>query len=217
MKYHLRWINGESISYVIPSNVTIHTLKYRETGYDTEVKGSFECDDEFLNLLWKTKSYVLSYIISSDGLTEHKSGSWDWVDWGDDADMAPMENTWYYMALQSCVKMAKLLDQDQDIALYDERIRTIKEIYNRVFLKDGYYYNSTANGKPYDRANALAVLSGLADEGQYGSIQKILESIENASPYMEKYVLDTLCKMGNMDKALERLRKRPDRNYYFYD
>lgn len=312
----LGWINGECVSYVIPSNVTVHTLKYRETGYDTEVKGSFECDDEFLNLLWKkslrtlyvtmrdtfmdcpdrervqwwgdvnvemdmmmycldekalllykkgvdslagwakdcknmltvvpsgtkqyelplqnlagiygfsyyydytgdksviersypmSKSYVLSYIISSDGLTEHKSGSWDWADWGDYADVAPIENAWYYMALQSCVKMAKLLGLDQDIALYDERIRTIKENYNRLFLKDGYYYNATANGKPDDRANALAVLSGLADEGQYSSIQKILESVENASPYMEKYVLDALCKMGNMDKALERLRKR---------
>ncbi len=51
-----------------------------------------------------------------------------------------------------------------DIALFDKRIKTIKENYNRVFLKDGYYYNSTANHKPDDRANALAVLSGLADK-----------------------------------------------------
>ncbi len=67
-----------------------------------------------------------------------------------------------------------------DIALFDKRIKTIKENYNRVFLKDGYYYNSTANHKPDDRANALAVLSGLADKNQYDSILKVLQTSENA-------------------------------------
>lgn len=84
----------------------------------------------------------------------------------------------------------------------------IKENYNRMFLKDGYYYNSTANSKPDDRANALAILSGLADKDWYSSVLKVLQSSENASPYMEKYVLDALCEMGYIDEAVKRMKKR---------
>lgn len=310
------WLNGEYMHYTIPAGVTIHSLKYRETGYDTEFSGSFECDDEFLNKLWQkslrtlyitmrdnfmdcpdreraqwwgdvnnemqmmmycldkkalllykkgadllagwaqdygymltvvpagnqifelpfqnlagiwgfsyyydytgdksiiervypmSKSYILSYPINSNGLIEHKKGSWEWADWGADEDIEPMENAWYYMALKSCKKMAQLLGHNNDIALYHVRMNSIKENYNRMFLKNGFYYNSTANGKPDDRANALAVLSELADKDQYSSILKVLQSSENSSPYMEKYVLDALCEMGYVDEAVKRMKKR---------
>ena len=119
-----------------------------------------------------------------------------------------MENAWYYMAAKSCKKMAKLLGYKDDIPLYDERMRSIEENYDRVFSKDGYYYHSTADGKPDDRANALAMLSGLASKDKYGSILKILQTSENASPYMEKYVLDALCEMGYVDEAVKRMKKR---------
>ena len=158
-----------------------------------------------------SKSYVLCYHLNADGLVEHRSGSWDWPDWGENADIAPMENAWYYMALNSCKKMAKVLGNHADIAIYDERLESIKENFNRVFLscgKDGYYYHETANKKPDDRANALAVLSGLADEEQYPAILKILQTSENASPYMEKYVLDALCEMGYVEEAVQRMKKR---------
>ena len=155
-----------------------------------------------------SKSCVLNYELNSHGLVEHRGGSWDWADWGENADTAPMENAWYYMAACSCKKMAELLGFNDDIALYDERIKSIKENYNRVFLKDGYYYHSTANGKPDDRANALAVLSGLASQEHYFSISEILQASENASPYMEKYVLDALCDMGYIDEAVQRMKRR---------
>lgn len=155
-----------------------------------------------------SKSYVLCYKINSDGLVEHRGGSWDWADWGDNADIAPMENAWYYMALKSCKRMARLLGSNNDITLYDHRIKRIKEGYNRAFLKKGYYYGATADRKPDDRANALAVLSGLAEKSQYGSILKVLQSSENSSPYMEKYVLDALCEMGYVDEAAKRMHKR---------
>ncbi|MDE7417442.1 MAG: hypothetical protein K2N44_14275 [Lachnospiraceae bacterium] len=154
------------------------------------------------------KSYVLNYKMAPDGLVEHRSGSWDWPDWGENADIAPMENAWYYMALNSCRKMAEILEIHDDIAIYDERMKSIKISYDRAFLKDGYYYHITTNEKPDDRANALAVLSGLADEKEYSNILEILCTSENASPYMEKYVLDALCEMGYIDEAVQRMKKR---------
>lgn len=155
-----------------------------------------------------SKSYVLNYKIGSDGLVEHRGGSWDWPDWGENADIAPMENAWYYMAVNSCIKMAELLGHNDDIAVLNERAESIRQNYDRVFLKDGYYYHATSNEKPDDRANALAVLSGLADRERYTGILKILQTSENASPYMEKYVLDALCEMGYIDEALRRMKKR---------
>lgn len=155
-----------------------------------------------------SKSYVLNYEIGPDGLVEHRGGSWDWPDWGENADIAPMENAWYYMAVNSCIKMAELLGRDDDIAVLNERAGSIRENYDREFLKDGYYYHATSNERPDDRANALAVLSGLADRERYTGILKIFQTSENASPYMEKYVLDALCEMGYIDEALRRMKKR---------
>ena len=309
------WINGEKMYYSIPAGVTVHELKYRETGYDTEFAGNFECDDEFLNKLWQkslrtlyitmrdnfmdcpdreraqwwgdvnvemqmmmysldekalllykkgvdamagwaedsgymltvvpsgkdqfelplqnlagiwgfwyyyeytgdktvperaynmSKDYLLSYAMKN-GLVEHKTGSWDWPDWGDNADIAPMENAWYYMALTACRSMAELLGYSSDLPLYDERLESIRANFDLMFWKDGHYYDNTENGAPDDRANALAVLSGLADKDKYSDILKILLTTENASPYMEKYVLDALCKMGHINEAVDRIKKR---------
>lgn len=312
----LGWINGERVYYELPAGITIHSLKYRETGYDTKKVGQFTCDDEFLNALWEksyrtlyvtmrdtfmdcpdrervqwwgdvnvemqmmmycldkkalqlykkgadslvgwakdcgymltvvpsgtnqyelpfqnlagihgfyyyyeytkdvelirtvypmSKQYVLEYPMAENGLVKHKTGSWDWTDWGENADTAPMENAWYYMALKSCMSMAKILEKYDDIEIYEKRMRDIEDGYQQFFSKKGYYYDSTKNRMPDDRANALAVLSGLADKSKYEGISKVLQEIENASPYMEKYVLDALCEMGYVNAALERVKRR---------
>jgi hypothetical protein len=146
--------------------------------------------------------------MNDDGIVIHKQGSWDWLDWGDNADCAVMENAWYYMALSSCVKMAQLLGCNNDVSLYNARMDSIKNNFNRLFWKNGYYYNRTENGKPDDRANALACLSRLADKNKYTGILNVLKSTENASPYMEKYVLDALCEMGEIDEAVKRMKRR---------
>jgi len=47
------WINGEYMIYEVPEGVEVKELKFRETSYHTEQAGSFECDDPFLNKIWK--------------------------------------------------------------------------------------------------------------------------------------------------------------------
>ncbi len=46
------WMSGHGVVYQIPPGVEILGLKYRESGFDTEVTGHFSCDREFLNQLW---------------------------------------------------------------------------------------------------------------------------------------------------------------------
>jgi len=48
-----RWISGEGAIYTIPAGMTVKAVKYRETGYDTDFTGSFTCNDEDYNILWR--------------------------------------------------------------------------------------------------------------------------------------------------------------------
>ncbi len=310
----LGWINGEHITYKIPKGVTIVSLKYRETGYDSAFSGDFKCDDEFLNSLWQkslrtlyvtmrdnfmdcpdreraqwwgdvtsemimtmysmdSNSYLLyqkgveamlSHIddtkvlqtvvpingdyfelpvqqlagivgfltyyeytgdkgfvekvydasldylklweIDENNLVVHREGSWDWADWGNKADMTAIENAWVYYALSATEKMAKLLGKDDDISFIAQRKDTISKGYEALWTEKGF--KSEDAKKPDDRANALAVLSGLAEKEQYETITNVLTTTQNSSPYMEYYVLEALCKMGEYEAAKDRIKDR---------
>lgn len=156
-----------------------------------------------------SKNYLKLYEMGEDGFVLHRSGSWDWPDWGEHADIKVMENAWYYMALESCKKMAQLLGHTEDIAFYEQRMLSIREHFDAAFLTaEKHYYSHTDNGLPDDRANALAVLSGLASKDAFEGVLRVLTTAENSSPYMEKYVLDALCDMGCLSEALVRIRRR---------
>lgn len=47
------WMSGEQVWYCFEPEIEILSLKYRETGYNTDFVGSFTCDDDFYNTLWE--------------------------------------------------------------------------------------------------------------------------------------------------------------------
>ncbi len=49
---NLGWMNGQKVYYVIPEGIKVLDLQYRETGYNTEFTGSFDCNDDFYKRLW---------------------------------------------------------------------------------------------------------------------------------------------------------------------
>ncbi len=310
----LGWFNGEHITYKIPKGVTVVSLKYRETSYDSSFCGNFKCNDEFLNSLWQkslrtlyvtmrdnfmdcpdreraqwwgdvtsemimtmysmdSNSYLLyqkgveamlshvddtkilqtvvpingdyfelpvqqlagivgfltyyeytgdqaflekvypaslDYLklweIGENNLVVHRSGSWDWPDWGNKADMTAIENAWVYYALSATEKMANILEKDEDIQFIKDRKNTIQKGYKTLWTDEGFKSEDVKN--PDDRANALAVLSGLAEKEQYNTIKAVLTNARNSSPYMEYYVLEALCKMGEYKTANDRIRDR---------
>jgi hypothetical protein len=59
------WISGEGALYTIPAGVTVKKVQYRETGYDTRFAGSFECNDEDFNILWR-KAARTAYLCMRD-------------------------------------------------------------------------------------------------------------------------------------------------------
>lgn len=310
----LGWMNGEEVTYKFPKGTKILSLQYRETGYNSEFSGDFNCDDEFLNTLWQkslrtlyvtmrdnfmdcpdreraqwwgdvtnemvmtmyamdSNSYLLyqkgvedmlSHLDGSDilqtvlpisgdyfelpvqqlagivgfltyyqytgdkaflekvygasinylklwemgdnNLVVHREGSWDWPDWGSKADMTAIENAWVYYALSSVEEMAAVLGVEDDLTFIAERKERIKSGYQSLWTKKGF--KSKGKLKPDDRANALAVLAGLAEEWQYDTIVNVLTSTKNSSPYMEYYVLEALCKLGRYDEAVARIKDR---------
>ncbi len=309
------WFNGEQITYEIPSGVKILSLKYRESGYNTEFCGDFNCENKDLNILWQkslrtlyvtmrdnfmdcpdreraqwwgdvtnemmmtmyslapssydlylkgvntmlshinpvTKvlqtvvpikndyfelpcqqlagvcgfwtyymytgdidfiknvyiaavDYVNLWEISNSGLVEHRSGSWDWQDWGSKIDVVPLENAWYYCAMSSVKNMSELLGDDKVTAEFADRMKTLYSAYQALWTGEGY--RSLDNEGYDDRGNAVAVLSGLCPEENYSQIERVLFNTRNSSPYMEYYVLESLCRMGRYSLAEKRMCER---------
>ncbi|MDO9153634.1 MAG: alpha-L-rhamnosidase C-terminal domain-containing protein [Paludibacter sp.] len=62
---NLGWMNGHKVYYILPKGTKVLDLKYRESGYDTEFAGSFQCSDPFFNLLWQKAARTL-YITMRD-------------------------------------------------------------------------------------------------------------------------------------------------------
>ena len=313
------WMNGHEVWYVIPSDVEVLDLQFRETGYDTDFTGSFECDDSFLNELWKRSArtlyitmrdtymdcpdreraqwwgdavnelgeafYALSPSASRlahkgilelmnwqrdngviyspvpsgnwrkelplqmlasigwygfytqgfysgddsfvpeiypamkkylhevwqtdpDGLVITRAGDWNWGDWGENIDLEVLTNCWYYLALKAELEFAHKLGYDHDAETIQGMMAAIEKNFNRRFWTGNEYRSPHYSGETDDRAQAMAVVSGLASEDKYSAIKKILDKEYHASPYMEKYVLEALFMMEEPDQAMERMHQR---------
>lgn len=151
------------------------------------------------------KKYLLLWEMAPDGLIEKRKGSWYWFDHLDNVDERVLENCWYYSALSSAFKMAQITGNFENMEIFEKRRESIKNNFNRAFKKyDGYRSGALCD----DRANAMAVLSGLASND---IIDKIIEVFENtffSTPYMEYYVLEAMIKVGAGRTALKRILKR---------
>ncbi|MDR1270211.1 MAG: hypothetical protein LBK82_11870 [Planctomycetaceae bacterium] len=313
------WMNGHVVIYTIPAGIKILSLQYRETGYDTEIAGSFECDDPFFNELWKksartlyvtmrdtyfdcpdreraqwwgdavnelgeafyaldSKSAMLPYkgmyelmrwqrddgaiyspvpagnwtkelpmqMLASvgpygmglwaqttgnfqplrdlspqiirylqlfqfgdDGLVLHRKGAWDWGDWGENIDLRVLTNCWYYMALSNIIDVSdKVQFSNNEVEVATEIKQKIKDHFDKIFWNGNEYRDPQYKGQTDDRANAMAVISGLADKEKYPAIREVLLKQKHASPYMEKYVLEALFKMNYENDAFARMKER---------
>ncbi len=325
------WFNGHEVRYLIPSGIKVVDLKYRETGYDTEMTGSFISNDPALNQLWEesrrtlyvtmrdtymdcpdreraqwwgdvthqlgegfyafeatrspmivkkgiyeltrwqrsdqvlyspipsgirdpkaddpvdgtiheelpqqmlasigwygfwtyywysgdkqtivdaypsVKRYLALWEIGNDGLVIHRKGGWDWTDWGENFDTPVIENAWLYLALKGAIEMAELVGNSEDVPVYREKMESIASHYNAAFWRGDHYRSASYQGKTDDRAQAMAVVSGLADPANFAAIGEVLKNERHASPYMEKYVLEALLKMDRPEAAMERMRIR---------
>ncbi len=313
----LGWMNGHQVRYVIPENVKVIDLKYRETGYDTDFKGSFQCDDLFMNRLWdkaqrtlyitmrdtymdcpdrersqwwgdvvnelgeafyaldkkahlltkkgihelmdwqrpdstifspvpgnwdkelpmqmlasvgyygfwtyymgsedkktieyvfpKVKKYIHVWKINDEGLVIPRQGGWLWVDWGENKDAELLFSLWYIIALDGYKEMASLVADEKESLWADSLANQIRSNFHKKYWNGKYYISPSYKGLPDDRAQALAVVSQTLPKEFHPEIRTFFNEHFQASPYMEKYVLQALCQMGYYQDAMDRMKKR---------
>lgn len=154
------------------------------------------------------KRYLDLWTLGDDGLIVHRPGDWDWTDWGENRDIPVVENAWVYLAMKAAIEMAELAGQDQDIPKYRQTMESIKENFNNTFWQGDKYRTPGYELATDDRANAMAVVAGLADPAYYPAIRQVLIDEHHASPYMEKYVLEALLLMDSPDQAIDRMKGR---------
>lgn len=314
----LGWMNGHEVIYTIPAGVKIHSLKYRESGYDCDLSGSFRCDDERLNTLWRkaqrtlyvnmrdtyfdcpgreraqwwgdvtlelqqafyaldrrsdalarkgilelaawqkpggalfsptpagnwdqelpmqmlasvgrygfweyyrhtgdretiervypaVNRYLALWSVDENGLVTPRKGGWTWGDWGKNKDLPLLFNAWYYLALDGRSRMATLLGNDAQAQKDQAAMQRLAVAFNTAFWTEDGYRSPGHEGPTDERGSALAVVSGIADAPKHAKLREVLGEHRNASPYMEKYVLEALLKLGATDEALERMLER---------
>lgn len=311
------WMNGHEVQYIIPKGVKIVSLKFRETGYNTEISGNFYCNDPFLNELWKRSArtlyitmrdnymdcpdreraqwwgdevnelgeafyalspssyqlalkgvyelinwqkpngiffspipgnrrelplqtlatigwygfYTLAFYsgdnsfipdiydrihrylhevwkINEKGLVIERKGDWNWGDWGENIDMGVLTNCWYYLALKAEREFARQLGKSSDVEEISSLMRGIEKEFDSEFWTGTCYRSPLYTHATDDRAQAMAVVSGLASSDKYPQLLEIFKNEYHASPYMEKYVLEALFIMNEPSFALYRMKKR---------
>jgi hypothetical protein len=165
------------------------------------------------------KAYLAKWPLGDNGLTVHNTDGRDWCDWGSPSkDKTVVQCCQYYSTLKACRKMAVVTGNTDDLAEYDRKLGSIERNFDAVYWT-GRYYKSGNVDYPDERANAMAVITGLASRDKWETIfdevlSKKLNShweagqTYNASCYFERWVMEALCMMGQEEFALIRMYER---------
>ena len=149
----------------------------------------------------------LRLVEMENGLPVYRDGSWTWDDWGDRIDTRLLQTGIYYYALNVTKSLADDLGITEGTEFLAERMDSMRENWRAVYYTEEGF-KSPDSKYVDDRANAMLALSGLAGEVDWPLITDVIMSTYQASPFIEKYVLEALCAMGRVDLALQRMRDR---------
>ncbi len=154
------------------------------------------------------KRYLDVWKLKPDGTLVERYGEWYWGDWGREIDRQLLFNAWYYLALKGYLNMSDLLGEKEEARQTQVKMEAFKIAFNAAFWDGTGYRTRDYEGRYDDRAQALTVVSGLAEEDKYDDLLEIFRTSFLASPYMEKYVMEALFVMGEPEYGLERMKNR---------
>lgn len=154
------------------------------------------------------KKYMSLWKLNENGLVQHRTGGWDWHDWGDKVDVPLLDNAWYYMALESAFNMAIHLQLKNDAAIYQQQMQSIQTNFQKQFWKGNRFASDGYKFFADDRGNGLAVCAGLVKLDQWKKIKPILDTTLHAGPYLEKYILESYFIMQDAAAGLQRMKNR---------
>ncbi|MDR0795925.1 MAG: glycoside hydrolase, partial [Tannerella sp.] len=162
----------------------------------------------YLHDVWK---------VDEQGLAIERAGEWNWGDWGNNIDIGVLTNCWYYLAVKAERDYALQINAARDAENIRQMMGRIETAFDTKYWTGTAYRSPDYKGETDDRAQAMAVVSGLASKDKYPALTKVFETEYHASPYMEKYILEALCMMGEATFAIERMKTRYEKmmNYNY--
>jgi hypothetical protein len=145
--------------------------------------------------------------VNIDGV---ETGTWDWIDWGDQIDCEPALNGWFVLAAEGVQRVARELGMDADVAEIEAKAQQVREAIRTQYWnpEKGGFVSAGFEFLPDDRVQALMILCGAAEVEHTPTLLKIFNQVEEACPYMEKYILEAMFAMGEPVEALNRMRRR---------
>lgn len=164
------------------------------------------------------RRYLLELFQVSDGIVGHR-GPWAlewgagvqaWYDWSDNIDAELLDQVLYYSALGGMERAAAVLGLADDVRQCEQVRTEMREAFDRAYWSEegGAYRSRRHDGPPDERAQALAIISGMAPEARYPALADCIERTQRCSIYMERYPLVALVKAGRPQSALKRLHGR---------
>jgi hypothetical protein len=148
---------------------------------------------------------------------------WVFIDWApvDDKGEVGSLNAYYYDALRSASKMARLLG-DASAADYEKRAVDVKAALNRQLwdaqahaYRDSIQPDGKLSAKITQQTNSLCVLFDIAPAAEHSRILDYVYAPENkgkvveaGSPYFSYYQLAALYHAGRDEQALAYIRER---------
>ena len=173
--------------------------QYFYSGDSSFVAEVYEPVHRYLHQVWQ---------VGEDGLPLLRKGDWNWGDWGEDIDMGVLTTCWYYLALKAEREFATMLGRREDAEKDTRMMEKIEKAFDGAYWTGSVFRSKEYQGADDDRAQAMAVVSGLASADKYPALTEALKKEYPASPYMEKYVLEALFVMGQPEAALHRIHER---------
>ncbi len=167
-------------------------------GQQLEFLGEYGLWDYFMQTGDK-ESMQLVYESTKDFLFNiYKFGNKkQWFDWGkENKDVAVIENCFMYIDLKTLKKIALLTGHDRDTTEINVRLESIRSTFNVTYWKGGYYKSDQVS-EPDDRANAMAINAGLADQSKWELIYtNVLTQKTYSSCFFDRWVFEALCTIG---------------------
>ncbi|WP_321436964.1 alpha-L-rhamnosidase C-terminal domain-containing protein [uncultured Bacteroides sp.] len=178
--------------------------------YGFQTQAFYSGDNSFVPAVYDAMKTYLHKVwnVDNNGFPIPRSGEWSWGDWGDNIDMNVLTTCWYYLALKDEKAFALQLGKSEDTQMIENMMKQIEKGFDQRYWTGNAFRSTDYKGETDDRAQAMAVVSGLASKDKYEALRNVLHKEFHASPYMEKYVLESLFQMNDAEFALKRMKQR---------
>ena len=227
------WVSGEGACYTIPAGVTVIAVKFRETGYDTSIAGSFSCNDNDYTVLWQKATRTCYLCMRSQYMDCPDRERSEWL--GD--AVLEMEECFYAFDLSSHKIARKFIRSGQinmlagqnliahgeygdwNYYLHTGDLETLKQIYpgTKKYLE---LYKMGANGLPEHRLMTTHSVD-VYEWYDWGTGKQDVNVLQVAEYYGALSALKKMAQAAGhaedipaMDAKLESMKKNFDRVFW---